>query len=528
MKKFTPLAVILAILGLIVFAINNKPAPKTAHDHSHASDKTSDPQTGDKPLIVVTPWEITSTDPSKSGFLFQRLNIAETLVNADDNATLTEALATKWTANDTATEWTFTLRENVKFHDGTPFTADNVVQSLTIALTKPTALEQAHIDKIEKVDDLTVKFTLKNPLPAFPAFLAHSTAIILGTGAFDKNGTVVELIGTGAYKATHIEPPQKLTQTAFADYWGQKASIQNIEYLANSRSETRSLLVQSADNYLVYNLDAASLEKLKADTAVVVDTKPIARTIQYKVNAKYGLFSDVKARQILSKAIDRQGISQSMLKIDNGMASELLPPMFKDWRIGASDVKPDYTTLKGELVALGFGYNDKNELTDKDGKPVKFTLRTFSDRPELPIVATALQNQWGQLGIGVEVAVGNFADIPRTHQDGTLQMALYARNYGLIPDPLGALAEDYSPKGGDWGAMNWANNTLTESLATLSSTNDPATAQSAKQAIAQVLYDERPVTPVVYYQQQVAYNKALKGVKVDALERSFYLNELSW
>ena len=524
MKKFAPFAVIVAILGLIVFVINGKSTPAD----TPAKQAKTDTVQSDKPLIVVTPWEITSTDPSKSGFVFQRLNLAETLVNADDNANLTAGLATKWSANDTATEWTFTLRENVKFHDGTPLTADEVVKSLTVALTKPTALEQANIKAIDKVDARTVKFTLDKPLQAFPAFLAHSTAIILADASFDKDNNVSQIIGTGPYKVTMIEPPQKLTQTAFADYWGEKASIANIEYLANSRSETRSLLVQSADNYLVYNLDGASLDKLKADNNVAIQTKSIARTIQYKVNAKHPFFADKAVRQILSKAIDRQGISTAVLKMDNGVANLLLPPLFADWQIAVQDKKPDYTALKQELVSLGFSYNDKNELISKDGKPVKFTLKTFSDRPELPIVATALQSQWQQLGIGVEVAVGNFSDIPRTHQGGTLEMALYARNYGLIPDPLGAISEDYALKGADWGAMNWHNDTLLKAVAELNQGQDTAKQKELKQTISQILYDEQPVTPVVYYQQQVAYNKALQGVKLDSFERSFYLNEIKF
>lgn len=90
-----------------------------------ANDNTT-PTTQPQDLIVVTPWEITSNDPSKSGFIFQRLQLAETLVDADQHAQLQPMLAQSWTANDKGDIWTFVLRDNVKFHDGSLLTAEDI------------------------------------------------------------------------------------------------------------------------------------------------------------------------------------------------------------------------------------------------------------------------------------------------------------------------------------------------------------------------------------------------------------------
>lgn len=520
MKKFAPLVVVIAIIGLFVTLLNR---PKS--DDSSATTNNDTP-TSSQGLTIVTPWEITNNDPSTSGFVFQRLNIAETLVDADDDAKLTAGLATQWQSNPTMTEWTVKLRDGVLFHDGSPLTADAVVKSLTIALKKPSALQQAYIHQIQAIDDKQVKFTLSKPNLSFPAFLAHATAIILAPSSYNEKEEVVKVIGTGAYQVTKIEPPQKIEQEAFADYWGKKASIKHITYLANSRSESRALLAQSKPDYLVFNLDAASLSRLQTDQNLNIVSKSIARTIQYKVNAKLPPFDDVKFRQILSRAIDRQGISEQVLKIDGGMANQILPPIFADWQINAPNSTPDYDALQQELAKLGYQKDSNGKLLGKDGKAIAFTLKTFSDRPELPIVATALQAQFAKLGIDVEVAIGNFSDIPASHQNGTLQMALYARNYGLIPDPLGALMEDFAPNGSDWGVMNWHNQTLNDALNQI---NDGASNTSELQKqIAQIIYDEQPITPVVYYQQNAAANNKLSGLQLDAFERSFRLNELSW
>lgn len=89
--------------------------------------------------------------------------------------------------------------------------------------------------------------------------------------------------------------------------------------------------------------------------------------------------------------------------------------------------------------------------------------------------------------------------------------------------------EDFSPKGGDWGAMNWHNLDLANALVKLNENqNDNPENPALRQQISQILIDERPVTPVLYYQQNVATGKALKGVEIDPFERHFYLNKLSW
>ncbi len=474
-------------------------------------------------LTVVTPWEITNNDPSTSGFIYQRLGIGETLVEVDDTGKLVPSLATSWQTSDQGKTWQFVLRDGVKFHDGTPLTADTVANSLTIALQKPTVLKHANIDRIQALDDKTVEFILSKPTPSLPAYLTHSSAIILGKASFDGT-TVKRLIATGAYQADLIEAPQKIEQSAFADYWGDKAKISRITYLANSRSETRSLLVESSPNHLVYTLDSASVARLKNNPKLQVITQPLARTIMLKINGGHALFKDKVVRQALSNAIDRSAIANNVLRTPNSEAYEILPPVFKDWQLGITAQTPDYAAIKQTLLDNGF--EEVNGYLQKNGQPLKATLITFSDRPELPLIATALQDQWRKIGLDLEVSVANSSEIPKAHQDGSLQIGLYARNYGMVPDPLVALSEDLDPKGSDWGVMNWQNQELTLALQDIASTDDVAKQQALKQKIAGILVEERPLIPVAYYQQSLATDKALKNVSLDVFERRYRLEQI--
>ncbi|RZL99216.1 MAG: ABC transporter substrate-binding protein, partial [Variovorax sp.] len=168
-------------------------------------------------------------------------------------------------------------------------------------------------------------------------------------------------------------------------------------------------------------------------------------------------------------------------------------------------------------------------LRDPGGQPLRLSLRTFVDRPELPVIATALQAQWREAGIAVRVVIGNSGDVPIGHRDGSLQLALAARNYATVPDPTGTLAQDFGPRGGDWGAMGWHDDALVAALAELQrGTPTPARAAALRARVAATLQDGLPVIPVAWYRQQVAVGDRLDGVSLDPLERSYRLTRMRW
>lgn len=531
MKKFLVPFTIGAVVALAVqYFQKDKVAPvETAQPANTKAETAPVAEHQNQALTlatVVAPWELNSLDPNQSGVIFQRMNLAETLVEANLQGELIPALATEWKANDTGNIWRFSLRPNVKFHNGTDLTAAAVVKSLNVALSKPGMLQKAFIQAIREVDE-QVEIELTKPFMLFPSFLTHYSTLILAPESFNEKDEVVALIGTGAFKPSKIEAPQKLEAVRFEPYWGEKPQLAQANYLASSRSETRMLMAQSDPSALVFNLDTASVERLKNDPKLHLTSTSIARTIQLKMDVAKPFFNDIAIRKALSQAINRQAIAESVLKIEGGMAEQILPPAFADWRIETSAQTADIEKIKADLVAAGYQYNAEGKLTDKDGNAFSFTLRTFSYRPELPIIATILQAQWKQLGIEMKVSVGNFSEIPAGHQDGTLEMALYALNYGKTIDPFGVIVQDYAKSGSDWGVMNWSNESVDSALTQLETEQDPQKAKALKQQISQVIYDELPIIPVVYYQQNVVAHKDVKNVTLDPFERRFYLETLS-
>jgi peptide/nickel transport system substrate-binding protein len=478
-------------------------------------------------LKVVAPWEVLNLDPSKTGHVFQRLEVAETLVDVNDQGLLAPGLAQSWQASDNGLQWRFTLRPAARFQDGSAVTSQAVVDCLRRALDQPGVLRNTGIEKIQ-AHGHEVMFTLTRPFAALPAFLAHSSALVLAPASFASDGGVKALIGSGPYQVVQVSAPQSMRVRRFDAYDGQKAGIEEVDYLAAGRGETRGMLASSGQADLVFTHDPVSFARLRQNRKLRFETRPLPRTIYIKVNAGHRFLTDVRVRQAMSLAIDRSGIAGAILRAPEAAATQLFPPVLAEWHVaGLQALAHNVDQARRLLREAGWRPGADGFLRQRD-EVFKLTLRTFSDRPELPPIATAIQAQLKAVGIDMAVAVGNASEIPSGHQDGSLELALLARNYGLVPDPIGSLLQDFGPRGGDWGAMAWQSALVSQALAQMSVVVDPRRRSAMRGSIATVLQAELPVIPVAWYQHSVTASTRLNNVSVDPLERSYRISRMTW
>lgn len=479
-------------------------------------------------LKVVSPWEVSNLDPSKTGYVFSRLEIAETLVDVDDQGLLAPGLARGWSASPDGLEWRFALRTTARFHDDTPVTADAVVACLQRALAQPGVLRNTGAQHIgAQGGEVVVR--LAKPFSALPAFLAHHSTLILAPSSFSTDGTVKQLVGSGPYRVVEASPPQSIRTRRFEGYDGRKPLIEAVDYLGASRGETRGMLAAAGQADLVFTHDPVNFSRLRANRKLTLQLHPLPRTIYIKVNAGHRFLSDVRVRRALSLALDRQGMAASLLQAPEAAATQLFPPGMAEWHVrGLAPLTKNLEQAHQLLHEAGWQQGAGGLRQNTAGEVFKLTLRTFSDRPELPPMATAIQAQLRAIGIELTVAVGNSSEIPSGHQNGSLELALLARNYGLVPDPLGTLLQDFGTRGGDWGAMGWHSAQVSQTLADMSLAVDIKRRASLRGSIATVLQAELPVIPVAWYQHSATVSRRLTGVSVDPLERSYRIGRMGW
>lgn len=473
-------------------------------------------------LDVAAQFEIQGPEPSTSGYIFTRMGISETLVNAEADGRLTPGLASDWQVAEDGLSWTFTLQDGVRFHDGTAMTADAVVNALEIARGKPGPLANLPITGIAAGDGEIV-VTLSEPLAALPAFLAEFRSQILAPASYGPDGAGVAIIGTGPYRITAMEPPLSLDATAYPAYWGPETQIKDVSYSGVSRVETRALMAESGEAEFVFGLDPASVSRLGMLDSVEVLSVAVPRTLLIKVNAGHPFLSQPEARRALSLAIDREGIARAVLRYPQG-ATQLFPPSVAGWHDDAlPPLGHDVEEARALLEGLGWLQGSDGILT-RDGERFALTLTTYPDRPELPLVAAVLEQQFRQIGVELTINTTNSSEIPAGHQNGTLELGLVARNFSLIPDPIGTVLSDYVGNG-DWGAMNWHN----EEFATLVGGIARGEGDDADRAeAAAILQDELPIIPIAWYQQTLAVSDKVEGATIDPFERSFGLQDMRW
>ncbi|MCL1074698.1 ABC transporter substrate-binding protein [Shewanella dokdonensis] len=477
-------------------------------------------------LTISGPFEPISLDLAKAGYIFSRLQIVETLVDIDNQGQLQAGLATAWDSNPDASVWRFHLRTDVSFHNGSPLDANAVVTSLRIALNKPAPFDQQIIANVKAVDAHTVEFQLHSSYRPFAAILTNYTTAILAPASFGSNDRIVSLIGTGPYQLTEFDPPHMVSVSRFDGYYGAKAYIPYVDYITGHRSESRALMVQGGSADIVYNLDPASVQLLQQTANVKVNTTPIPRTILIKLNLADPLLDSVKVRQALSLALDRQGIAEGIMHQPGVEANQLFGPAMGIWHVNSLPPPRLNLDRARALMAEAGWQPDSTGILQKQGKRFTLSMVTYANRPELIVIATAIQAQWARLGVALDVQMENASAIPLGHVEGSLQTALMARNFANIPDPLTVLLADFSsPAGGDWGPMHWQDPAFFAQLKQTTQATGAAYQQDVQQ-LSRHLAQSLPMIPVLYYVQQSAVADRVHGFSFDPYERSFRITDM--
>ena len=250
-----------------------------------------------------------------------------------------------------------------------------------------------------------------------------------------------------------MQPPLSLAATAFPGYWGEAPHIADVTYSGVSRVETRALMAESGEAKFVFGLDLASVSRLDMLDHVEVLSVAIPRTLLMKVNAGHPFVSEPEARRALSLARDREGIARVVLRYPEG-ATQLFPPSVAGWHDDTLALL-GYDVEEASRILAGLGWQPGGDgILMRDGERFALMLTTYPDRPELPLVAAVLEQQFRATGVELTINTTNSSEIPAGHQNGSLEIGLVARDFALVPDPIGTVLSDCAGNG-DWGAMTW-------------------------------------------------------------------------
>ncbi len=279
-------------------------------------------------------------------------NLYEGLVKPDSSGALQPALASAWTISEDAVTYTFTLREGVKFHDGSIVTAQDVKYSLDRCagldggeLLKPAL---AALKEVNILDDATIEVVLN---AADTDFLAYMDVPVIPASNADPGSNA---IGTGPYKYVSRSPQENFVVEKFDGYWGTPAHIEKVTYKVCANADSIVMNLQGGSIDMFVRLTAAQAAQLGDEYNILEGAMNLVQAV-YLNNAAEP-FNDVKVRQALCYAVDPQGI---MDMISDGKGTELGSSMFpafgKYYMEELNDVyNPDYDKAKALLAEAGY------------------------------------------------------------------------------------------------------------------------------------------------------------------------------
>ncbi|GGG62407.1 ABC transporter substrate-binding protein [Kocuria dechangensis] len=520
---------LVAVSATMLTACTPAPPEGAGAAQGAADTGTSGAAVGGEALDVIGPYEVHSLDPATAEGIFTRLQVAETLVEADGTGELQPGLATEWAASGEGLKWTFSLRESAVFHDGTPVDAKSVVAALEAARSsEANTIAVAPIEAV-RAEGNAVVVELSEPFAPLPAVLAATSTQILAPSAYREDGTVSEVIGSGPYRVVDVAPPARIELETFEDFDGQAPAVDRVVYQSVGRAENRALMAESGQADLTFGMDPTSLQRIDDQDGVRVESALLPRTIVLKLNGEHPALSDERVRRALSMALDRPGMATAVLRDPEIAATQMFPATLETWHQDHLEPLEHDVEGAGALLEEAGWQMGPDGVREKDGEPLRVELRTFPDRPELPTMATAVQAALAEVGVAVEVRVDNSSEIPAGHHDGSLEMALFTRNFALVPDPTVTLLKDYAAEGGDWGAMGWSDPDLLAAMEQLTTDADQSGTEAdvAREQVATTLQQELPVVPVSWYRQSAVVNDAVEGFVLDPLERSWGLAAVS-
>jgi len=510
-------------------------------------------------LVFGSSGDAVRLDPGDvtDGESIQRMdNIFEGLVEFESGTTkIKPCLATSWEMSEDGKETTFHLREGVKFHDGTDFNADAVVFAFARQYDTNHPYYQygqwpywgwvfGDIDKVEKIDDYTVKVVMKKINASIMTSLAMFTVNIVSPANAEKykEDAFKNPCGTGPFKFVEWVKADHITLEANEDYWRERASLDKLIFKVIPDPSARLMALEVGEVQGIEHLNPADLDRIEANEDLKLLTEPGMNVGYMAINTGYGYIDannnyarDIeeeplvktpgyyepltkkKVRQAINMAIDKQSIVDNLymgtaIKAKNGM-----PPFM----LGYNDAIEDYPydLEKAKTLLAEAGYPDGFEVT----LYVMPVSRPYMFDP--PKIGEAIQSYLGAVGIKVNIYQVDWGTYLQETMDGNAQMCLLGWT-GDNGDPDNFLNVLYGANvcsigtSGNYGF--YMNSTAQALLTAALATYDTEKRATYYKKFQEMIHEDACYVYLAHSNQTVAFRVNVQGYVLHPTSRKFF------
>ncbi len=320
------------------------------------------------------------------------------------------SLATSWEVSGDGLSYTFHLREGVKFHDGTPFNADAVKFAFDRMLddshpyhnTGPFPFASFYFGAIQEtqvLDDLTVKMVLRQPYAPLLNTLAVASGFIPSPDAVKKYGADYNQYptGTGPFKFVSWDHNVKVTLERNPDYWDGAPSLANLIFRPITEEQTRLTELLSGGVNFIVDVPPDNIAQIKGDESFLFVEQPGPHVWWLSINTSMKPFDDVRVRQALNYAVNKEAIVTSILQATGTEAHTVVPPAI-EWAYNPDARKYPYDPEKAKQLLAEAGVTS--------GMAVTFWVTESGSGMQSPkTMAEAIQADLQAVGITTNIEV---------------------------------------------------------------------------------------------------------------------------
>lgn len=530
-RRGTVVGISIPVLDAILTACGSSPttssAAKSPSAASGSATAAGAPGATINAGIVVPTAAINPLTVADQGGLDMLAQTGEYLTFSDQSLNLHPVLATSWTPNTAADVWTFKIRQGVKFTNGHPLTADDVVYTYKLQ-TNPKSSSNAlsafggvlQPSGVVKVDDFTVAFHLEAPNGNFPYLTSSDNynMIILPSG-YDPAKWESTFIGTGPFILKSYTAKVGASFTANPSYWGTKALPAATQFTFYE-TQTPGILALTAGNIDVLGQFAVTGgEQLLTGSYNIIKLKSSAHR-ELSMRCDQGPFTDPRVRQAIALTLDRKAIVQALFKgyADLGNDSPFAPVFpSTDTSVPQRDV--NMAQAKSLLAAAGHSAGFSTQLITED----------FLEIPQLAQIVTQAAAPLGvKINLKVESTSAYYGKATFGNSDWLdAPMSLVDYGHRSVPNVfLTAPLETINAKSGTgaWNAAHFANAQYDKLAAQYIAAIDVSSQRSIAGQIQKLLLEQTPIIFPYFYNYLTATAKNVTGAYPTAIGHLFLYN----
>ncbi len=468
-------------------------------------------------LTIATSFGPTAEIPDPragyNGWLSNQSGVTETLMGIDYSMNLYPRVASG-VEQASPTQWRVTLRDDIKFHDGTAVTAQSVVDTINGILEEGHVGYNARVAKLLDLagvstdGDSVVVFDTNSPNAAFPWTLSEPGIAVLGPVSEE-----FPINATGPYIFREAVPEQLYRAEVNNDYRDGAPGLSEVRIVVAGDPAAAALAFEAGEVDMVINYPEADFARIK-ETGAQGFSAPTARLYFYTVNAASGPLANPLIRRAVSLAIDREGIVEAALSGVGGTAAGTIYPDGTGW---AADIGVTHDAAKAEELLAEAGAVKDGGLWMLDGEPLEIDIVTYSSRAALPPTAELTQAFLQAIGVTAKVSVGEYGASNDAIADGSADLFLQAWVTTPQGDP-GAVLEALLKSDGGSNSGKYTNPELDKLLETGRETFDHAERKKIYDQVQEIVAEDGAMIPVFHVSQVNVAREELENYAVHPTE----------